>query len=65
MLLMSVLKDGSWMLPMPGLMYLPMVSMCVCVCVRVRVCMCVWGGEWVGGCTCVCVHVHVCVFVCV
>ena len=29
LLLLTVLRDGSWMFPMLGLMYLPMVSTCV------------------------------------
>ena len=49
-LILLLLRDASWMFPMLGLMYLPMVStsssVCVCVC---SVCVCV--------CVCVCVHV--------
>ena len=36
LLFLVALRDGSWMFPMLGLMYLPMVSMspvCLCVCV--------------------------------
>ena len=50
-LILLLLRDASWMFPMLGLMYLPMVStsssVCVCVCVRVCVC---------SVCACVCVH---------
>ena len=36
LLILLLLRDASWMFPMLGLMYLPMVSMspvCLCVCV--------------------------------
>ena len=49
-LILLLLRDASWMFPMLGLMYLPMVSMspvCLCVCV----CVCVCGLVW-----CVCIH---------
>ena len=52
LLFLVALRDGSWMFPMLGLMYLPMVStsrVCVCVC---------------GVCVCVCVCMRACVVCC-
>ena len=36
-LILLLLRDGSWMFAMLGLMYLPMVSTSACMCVRVCV----------------------------
>ena len=49
-LILLLLRDASWMFPMLGLMYLPMVS-------TSRVCVCVW-------CVCVCVCMRACVVCC-
>ena len=71
LLFLVALRDGSWMFPMLGLMYLPMVSMSpVCLCV----CVCGWVGPCLRTCVhscvhvfmhaCVCLSVHACVSVC-
>ena len=49
LLFLVALRDGSWMFPMLGLMYLPMVSMspvCVCVCVEKNLLLCSCAIYW-------------------